>query len=224
MAQDDIDFDPAITEAEFQKFSRLVGQSIYATPVRPASSTGLLRFDIGIAATAVDVDTSASYWQRAIGDDFSTSGYVAVPRLVVSKGFSVATLSGSYARLPDSDIEMLGGAVDFNLIGGGIVSPTLAVRGAYSQLRGVEGFDLETYGAELFLSKGFGPVTPYGAIGRARVDAEGRIPEISRTLTDKSDVDRYTVGVLFSLTILKVVIEATQGEERSYAAKLSFGL
>jgi hypothetical protein len=224
VAQDDIDFDPAITEAEFQKFSRIVAQGIYATPVRPASATGLLRFDIGIAATAVKVDTSASYWLRAIGDDFSRSGYVAAPRLVVSKGFSAATISGSYAKLPDSDVEMLGGAVDFDLISGGLVTPTLALRGAWSQLRGVEQLDLSTYGLELFLSKAFGPITPYGAVGRARVDAEGRIPEIERTIEDKSDMNRYTVGVRFSLAIPKIVVEATQGEERSYAAKISFGL
>ena len=223
-AQEDIDFDPDITQAEFEKFTRVVAQGIYATPVQPARATGLLGFDIGIAATAVEVDTDASYWQRAIGEDFSTSGYVALPRLVVSKGFSVGTISGSYAKLPGNDVTMLGGALDLPIISGSLVRPTLAARGVYSTLTGVDQLDLKTYGVELFLSKGFGPVTPYGAVGRARSDAEGRIPEISRTLTDKSDIDRYTLGVRFSLLFAKIVVEATQGEERSYAAKVSLGL
>jgi hypothetical protein len=103
------------------------------------------------------------------------------------------------------------------------VKPTLALRGAYAQLKGVEEYDLKSYGLEVFLSKGFGPITPYIAAGLQRSDAEGRItPTI--TLSDASTVDRYTVGVRISLLLPKFVIEATQGEERSYSAKISFGL
>jgi hypothetical protein len=42
--------------------------------------------------------------------------------------------------------------------------------------------------------------------------------------TDEFDSNRITVGVKFSLLLPKIVVEATQGEERSYAAKVSFGL
>src|SRR6266550_84146 len=63
---DDVSFDPTITQADFRTFSRIVGQGIFATPVQPARTTGLLGFDVGIAATAVKVDTNASYWQRAV--------------------------------------------------------------------------------------------------------------------------------------------------------------
>ncbi|HEX2120823.1 MAG TPA: hypothetical protein VHL59_04200 [Thermoanaerobaculia bacterium] len=221
--QSDIEFDPAITQAEFEQFSRLVAQSIYATPVDPARARGLFGFDIGVAVTAVPVDPNAAFWQRAVGNDFTISDYVAVPRLVASKGLSVATISAMYSRVNDTDIEVWGGALDVPILSGGIVKPTLALRGAYSQLRGVEEYDLETYGVELFLSKGFGPITPYAAVGRTKLDAEGRIsPTVS--LTDDSSGNRYTLGVKLSLLIPKITVEATQGEERSYAAKVSFGL
>jgi hypothetical protein len=222
-AQSDIEFDPAITQAEFEQFSRLVAQSIYATPVDPARARGLFGFDIGLAVTAVPVDPNAAFWQRAVGNDFTISDYVAVPRLVASKGLSVATISAMYSKVNDTDIEVWGGALDVPIISGGIVKPTLALRGAYSQLRGVEEYDLKTYGVELFLSKGFGPITPYAAVGRTKLDAEGRIsPTVS--LTDDSAGNRYTLGVKLSLLIPKIIVEATQGEERSYAAKVSFGL
>ncbi len=222
-AQSDIEFDPAITQAEFEQFSRLVAQSIYATPVDPARARGLFGFDIGIAVTAVPVDPNAAFWQRAVGNDFTISDYVAVPRIVASKGISVATISAMYSKVNDTDIEVWGGALDVPILSGGILKPTLALRGAYSQLRGVEEYDLKTYGVELFLSKGFGPVTPYAAVGRTKLDAEGRIsPTVS--LTDDSAGNRYTLGVKLSLLIPKITVEATQGEERSYAAKVSFGL
>ena len=60
-AQSDIEFDPSITQEEFTKFSRLIAQGIYASPVHPAGAAGLLRFDVGIAITAIDIDTEASY-------------------------------------------------------------------------------------------------------------------------------------------------------------------
>lgn len=223
---DGIDFDPTITQEQFETFSRLVAQGIYATPVDSARARGLLGFDIGVGATAIPVDTNAAYWQNAVDEDFTVSDHVVVPRLIASKGLSVATISAMYAQVPDSDIAILGASLDVPLLGGGVVTPTLALRGAYSTLQGIDEFDLSTYGVELFLSKGFGPVTPYVAAGRARSDAEGRIdfPEGNTIeLLDESDSNRITVGVKLSLLLPKIVVEATQGEERSYAAKVAFG-
>lgn len=224
---DDFDFDPAITQQEFETFSRLVAQSIYATPVEPARARGLLGFDIGLAATAVPIDTNASYWQRAVENDFTVSDHLAVPRLIVSKGLSVATISAQIAKVPDSDVQVWGASLDVPIISGGIVAPTLSVRGAWSQIRGIEELDLKTYGAELFLSKAFGPITPYIGAGVTRSDSEGNIdlPNANTiVLRDESQSDRLTVGVRISLLLPKIVVEATQGEERSYAAKVAFGL
>ena len=228
-AQSDIDFNPVITEEEFSKFSLLVGQAIYATPVDAARARGLLGFDIGVAVTAVPVDTSATYWTRSVPDDFTVSDYVPVPRIVASKGLSVATISAMYSKVPDTDLETWGAAIDVPIISGGVLSPTLAVRGAYSTLQGSDEFDLKTYGAEVFLSKGFGPVTPYIAAGRMKVDADGQIaPETSNNppivFHEAGSVNRYTLGVKLSMLIPKIVVEVTQAEERSYAAKISFGL
>lgn len=204
-----------------------MGQGIFATPVQPARAAGLLGFDVGIAVTAVEVDEKAAYWTRAVEDDFSTGGYVGVPRLVASKGFGFGTVSATYAKLSDSGISTWGGAVDVPIIEGGLVRPTLALRGSYATLQGSDAFEAKTWGVEAFLSKGFGPVTPYGAVGRMRVDARGTIPATSTTpeivLSDESDVDRFTLGVRLSLFIPKIVIEATQAEVRSYAAKVSIG-
>lgn len=221
-AQSEVTFDPDITQQEFETFSRLVAQGIYATPIDAARARGLLGFDIGVGATAIPVDTDAAYWTNSVSDDFTISDHVVVPRVIVSKGLSVATLSAMYAKVPDSDIAVWGASLDVPIIDGGVVKPTLALRGAYATLQGVDAFDLNTYGVEVFLSKGFGPITPYVAAGRARSDAEGRISD-TVVFTDEGDSNRITVGVKVSLLLPKIVVEATQGEERSYAAKVSFG-
>lgn len=224
----DIDLDPATTQEEFETFSALLAQSIYATPVEPARARGLLGFDIGVGTTAVPIDTSESFWQHAVRDDFTVSDHLAVPRLIASKGLSVGTISATYAKVPDTDIVVWGASYDMPLTSGGIASPTIALRGAYSQLRNVEEFDLTTYGVELFISKGFGPITPYIAAGYAKHKAEG-VRDASfpdgppTTLEADGNMNRYTLGVKISMFIPKLVVEATQGEERSYAAKIAFG-
>jgi hypothetical protein len=227
-AQSDIDFDSSITQEEFEQFARLAAQGIYATPVDPARARGLLGFDIGVAVTAVPVDTDAAYWQNSVPDDFSVSDHVLVPRLIASKGLSFGTISAMYAKVPDTEVQVWGASYDMPLTSGGIASPTIALRAAYSQLRGVDEFELSTYGVELFLSKGFGPITPYAAAGYARHDAFAFVParfpdDLRDRLSAEGNMQRYTVGVKISMFIPKLVVEATQGEERSYAAKIAIG-
>src|SRR6266568_8064434 len=134
LCADDISFNPQITQAEFAKFSRLIGQGIFATPVQPARSTGLLGFDIGIAATALKIDKNSSYWLHSVpaGSDFVHGGYAAVPRLVVSKGFGIGTISASYAQFSNSGVKTYGGALDLPLLRGSVVIPEVAVRGTYA--------------------------------------------------------------------------------------------
>ena len=84
-------------------------------------------------------------------------------------------------------------------------------------------------GVEIFIAKGFGPITPYAAVGRMRADTTAqRISSdplvLQLPLEHQSDFNRYTAGVRISLMVPKIVVEATQAEERSYAAKISFGL
>jgi len=192
--------------------------------VQPARSTGLLGFDIGIAATALKVDTNAPYWSHSVPatSDFVHGSYAAVPRLVVSKGFGAGTISASYAKFSSSGVKTYGGALDLPIIRGSLVAPELAVRGSYATVTGVDVLKLKTYGLELFLSKGFGPLIPYIAYGRMRTDARGIVtPSIE--LRDQGNINRYTAGLRLSLFIPKFDIEATQAVQRSYAAKISVG-
>lgn len=224
VAAQDIAFNPAITQAEFSKFSRIIGQGIFPTPVQPARSTGLLGFDIGIAATALRIDKNASYWLHSVpaGNDFVHGSYAAVPRLVVSKGFGVGTISGSYAKFSSSGIKTYGGTLDVPLLRGSVVMPEIAIRGSYATISGVDVLKLRTYGVEGFISKGFGPLTPYAAYGRMRTNSHGFVaPQF--TLVDHGDNDRFTLGLRLSMLVPKFAIEATQAEQRSYAAKISVG-
>lgn len=205
-----------------------MGQTLFPTPVSPPDEGGLIGFDLGIAATAIPIDENAEYWVRSVNEDFTRSGYLIVPRLVASKGIGFGNLSASYAQVPDSDVRVIGAALDLPLIRGGLVRPTLVVRATYGQLQGVAAYELTTYGAEVVIGKTFGPITPYLAGGRAKVEALGRVDEIPGVppteLIDEFEQDRYTAGVRFSMLVLNIAAEVTRAEETMYAVKLSFGL
>jgi hypothetical protein len=192
--------------------------------VQPARASGFLGFDIGIAATAVPIDDKAAYWTKSVTNTrLEQSGYLAVPRLIASKGFGGSTVSASYASR--GDIKMYGGSLDIPIVRGSVATPELALRGSYSTLTGIDAFKMKTYGVEAFLSKGFGPVMPYGAIGRQRNNASGSVTvaTVTRSLSDRANITRYTAGVRLSLLLPKITVEATKAEVTSYAAKISFG-
>ena len=167
------------------------------------------------------IDTKASYWLHSVpaGSDFVHGSYATVPRLVVSKGFGVGTIS---AKFSNSGVKTYGGALDLPLVRGTLATPELALRGSYATVTGVNVLKLKTYGLEAFISKGFGPLMPYGAYGRMRTDSRGIVTPAFR-LRDRGNNNRYTLGLRLSLIVPKLAIEATQAQQRSYAAKLSVG-
>lgn len=223
-AADDIHFDGTISQDDFSKFSRIIAQGIYADPIQPARASGLLHFDIGIGATLIKIDQDASYWKKSVPKDIVVSGgYVGVPRLIVAKGYGGGTISGSYAKISDTGVKIYGGALDMPLLRGSIATPEVSLRGVYSKLSGVDVYRLKVYGLEAFISKGFGPLTPFASVGRMRTNARGSIDAQNFTLTDRSSINRYSAGVRISMLVPKLVVEATQAEQRSYSAKISVG-
>jgi len=222
-----IEFNPEITEREFREFSEVVGQAIYATPVLPAEGQSLLGFEVGVAVTAVEVSDKAAYYLNSIDGDITSGGYLLFPRIVVTKGFGGWTIHGSYAATPDSDLEVLGAALDLPIIDGGLTAPTIAVRATWSEVGGEDDFDMTAWGVEGFISKAFGPVTPYAGFGIVRTESNGRIDATILTdeivLSENFENERITAGVRLSLVVLDIVVEASESSERSYTARVSLG-
>lgn len=223
------EFDPSITQTEFDRITMIVAESIFASPVDPPAQTGLLNFEVGLAATAIEVDESESYWTRSVADDVLVDGRLLVPRLVVIKGIGLASVSVSYGAINDSDANVLGGSIDLPLLRGGILRPSLAVRGVYSVMQGVDEADLTTYGVQALIGKGFGPVTPFAGYGRmfAQSEAFTTAPEgeFAPPIHLESDVeqDLVTVGAKIDLAFIKLVVEGNRGEEWRYGARVAIG-
>ncbi|HSN69332.1 MAG TPA: hypothetical protein VLV48_08815 [Thermoanaerobaculia bacterium] len=221
------DFDPTITQGEFDTLTRLASEAIFASPVDPPAQTGLFNFEIGLAVSAVEVDESAAYWAKSVSDDILVDGKLLVPRLVVTKGLGLVSVSGTYGKVGDSDASVLGGSVDVPLLRGGVMTPALAVRGTYSVLQGVDEADLTTYGVQALIGKGFGPLTPYAGYGRVFAQSEARIDSgFTDPILLESDIEQdvITVGGKLDLAFLKLVVEGNQGDEEwRWGARVAIG-
>lgn len=229
----DIDFgdDLAAAEAINQNFGDIVREAGIITAYRgiaPAEPLGLLGFDVGVESTFVDIDTST--WEPIIdAGDSDPPSVLPIPRIHVRKGlpFNI-DVGASYSQIPDSNIEILGGEVQMALLEGTMATPALSVRGHYSTLEGVDDLDIETYGVDAVVSKGFAMLTPYAGTGILEIDGKytgdnsalrpGGIFE----LEDQSKSEtRVFGGVQISLAVLAITLEAEYAEVPSYSGKLS---
>jgi hypothetical protein len=221
---DDIDLTQLLgVQDDFRLLSEDLGAALSYRPVAPGEPLGLLGVDVGIEVTATDLQGSNIY-ERVTGSSNSTD-YLLVPKLHVHKGLPWRlNIDALYSKVPDSNIELFGGALGFSLLEGGVTMPALTVRATATKLSGVDGLDLDTQGVELTISKGFTLLTPYAGIGRVHVTSEPTGTAASSGLRKESfDLDKLYAGLNINLGLMNLAFEADKtGDATSYSGKFGF--
>ena len=207
----------------FKSLVKEAGAVVAYRGVAPAEPGGLTGFDIGVETSFVEVDSDV--WDQVF-ESQDTPGYVVIPKVHVRKGLPFGIdLGASYAMVPDSNIEVLGGEIQFAIMDGSAALPALALRGHYSTLLGVDDLDLEVYGGDLVLSKGFLFLTPYIGAGVLQTEGEykGNTSQ-SQPLADQSETtQRVFGGVQIAMALLRITLDAEYAEVPVYTAKVSLG-
>jgi len=219
----DLNFGP-MAQSEFDNMVRDVGTLITYRAMAPAEPGGLLGFDVSVAASAVKIDTAL--WNQIIPSEIITEDYVFVPSLRARLGLPLNfDVGASFAQVPGSDIQMLGGEVQWAMWDGSAATPALAFRGHYSSLLNVNELDLTTYGADAVISKGFAIFTPYAGIGAVYMDGKynGSLPA-NLALSGYSDTSvRYFGGLRMTLTLLQITADIEYLEQPVYSLKVGLG-
>jgi len=218
---DDIDLTQLLgVQADFRSLSEDLGASLSYKPVAPGEPLGLLGIDIGLEVTATDLQADRVY--RRVSSD--NTDYLLVPKLHVHKGLPLRlNVDAFYSTVPDSNIELFGGALGFSLLEGGVATPALTVRATATKLSGVDGLDLDTQGIELTISKGFAMLTPYAGIGRVHVTSEPTGTAASALRKESFDLDKIYAGLNINLGLLNFAFEADKtGDAPSYSGKIGF--
>ncbi len=205
-------------QSEFHDLSEQIGLALAYRPLAPAEPLGLLGFDIGIEVTTVQIDHDQSFWTEVSPD---LPSYLAFPKLHVQKGLPFGIDVGFvYTKLPSSNVGMYGGELKWAILKGTVATPALALRGTYTTLTGVDTLDVSTYGADLSVSKGFGPLTPYAGIGETWINSSENVVGLS---DESISASHFFVGTKLSLLLLTFALEADFAKVPSYSFRVGLG-
>jgi hypothetical protein len=214
---------PDAPESEFREFHRRFALAAYHYPRHGAAPLGLIGFDV-YADAAVDQEFGDEEFVRAVLDDDLTGDMLAVVRVGARKGLPAGIDIGlSYGRAVETDIELISADVQWAILEGGPLSPALSLRVTGTRAMGSEVYDLDQYGAELFLSKGFTVLTPY--VGAGVVRSEGSLDSsLGRTFEDSETRAVFYGGITLNLLLPKITVEVEKAEVVQGAVRVAFGL
>jgi len=210
-----------LTQQGFEDFSREIGVATSYHTVTPAEPLGLLGFNAGLETSFIDIREDAAYWKSALKGD--APKYLFVPKIRVQKGLPLGIDVGAvYSRMSQIDTTLVGGEVKWSPLQGNPVLPAVAVRGSYTKLSGANDVDVQTYGADLSVSKGFAFVTPYVGIGQVWIRGDERSPLVALKPARINQFRSYA-GVKVDFLIVHLVAEVQHAEIPIYTTRLNVG-
>lgn len=209
-----------IVQNEFRDLSKEVGLIISYVPLSPAEPLGLIGLDIGVEVTAARISAGSSFWTKAVSD-LSPPDYIIVPKVHVQKGLPMRIDVGAiFSTVPGSNITLYGGEIKWAIVEGSIVSPAVAVRGAFTTLAGVDDLDASTYSLDASISKGLGPLTPYTGMGQVWIKTEEKaglgLDNVS------AGASKFFLGARLNILLLSLVLEADFSDIPMYSMRANF--
>lgn len=214
---------PAAGRDDFEAFHRRFASSAYAYPRHSAAPLGLVGFDVW-AEVAVDEGFAAEPFFAGAVDGELTGDLLLVGRVGARKGLPGGIDLGlSYAEALEGDLSTATAEVGWAILDGGLISPTLGLRLTGTRTLDSQAYELDQYGAELILSKGFAVLTPY--VGGGVVYSEGRLDRGPDLPAFETDATRFVVyaGLTLNLVLPKITVEVEQGEAVTGAVRVAFG-
>jgi hypothetical protein len=213
-ADANINISPGLPQSTFREVTEELGIAIAYVPLAPAENLGITGIDVGVEFTAVDIDEDLF---RGVMSD--PPGQLVIPKIHVQKGLPFGIdLGAIYSKVPNSDISMAGGEVKWAILTGTAATPALAIRGSYTRLIGVSDLDLETFGADLSVSKGVFFLTPYAGVGQIWIRANSNTTGLDKESSTKT---RGFIGLKASLLPFSVVGEYDIAEVSSFSLRLN---
>ncbi|MBY0572751.1 MAG: hypothetical protein K2P84_03635 [Undibacterium sp.] len=205
-----------LQQAEFNRLAKDLTSVASYKANSPATPLGLTGFDVA-AELAVSQLSDSNVWKKA-GADVST---LVLPKLHIHKGLPKNfDIGASISMLPNSSMKLLGVEARYALFEGGIGTPAVGLRAAYSQLSGASQLDFNSKSVEIVASKGFAMFTPYIGAGQVWGSAQAHVLGLQKTTPTAGKIFAG-LNANFGLMNLAGELDKT-GENQTLSVKLGF--
>ncbi len=210
-------------EPAFRDFHRRFSAAAYNYPRHGAAPLGLIGFEV-YADAAVDQDFGDEPFAATALEGDPVGDVLAFARVGARKGLPGGIDLGlSYGQALGGDVKLISGEIQYAILKGGLVKPALSVRVTGTQTLDAGAYDLDQYGAEFLLSKGFTVLTPY--VGAGVIRSQGRLESaLGGRFEDTHTRSIIYGGVRINLLVPKITIEVEKAEVVQGAVRVGFGL
>lgn len=207
---------------DFEAFHRRLSGDVYHYPRHGAAPLGITGFDVYADASVDRGFDEEPFYGTVVSGDLA-GGLLSFARVGARKGLPGGIDLGlAYGRVLGGDLKLVSADLQWAMIKGGTLSPALSLRLTGSRTVNADRFELDQYGAELLLSKGFAVLTPY--IGGGVILSEARLQrELLPALEDDQEQGILYAGVTLNLLIPKITVEVEKAEDIQGAVRVAFG-
>lgn len=211
---------------DFEAFHRRFSSDAYFYPRHGAHPLGWTGFEVWVDTSVDPGFGDESFAATAIDGDLPADA-LGIARVGARKGLPGGfDLGLAYGRAVGGDLELVSGELGWALLRGGAVTPALGLRATATRTLDAGVYDLDQYGLELLISKGFTVVTLFGGGGVVRSEST-----LERGFGDgafgrfREETTRGVVfaGVTLKLLLPRLTISVEQGEEIQGAVRVGFG-
>ena len=201
----------------FRLLSLDLGAALSYKGVTPATSLGPWGFDIGIELSATDVKHGDLFEAAGAG----STDTLFVPKLHINKGLMAGLdLGGFVAAAPDIDATLWGMDLRYAFVQDTLTTPAVAARISGTRTTDIGGLKVNTYGADLMVSKRLTLVTPYVGAGIVRVESKVSAAGLSDETFNEG---RFFGGVNVNFAVINLAFEAERlGDNTTLSAKLGW--
>jgi hypothetical protein len=207
-------------QTAFRALSEDLGSALSYKALTPPTSLGWTGFDIGVEATYTQMAKSEATLKTLTGGT-SVPGLI-VPKLHAYKGLPFDIDVGAFiSQEPTTGIQVTGAEIRYGILPGSMALPAIGLRGAFTQLSGVDKLSFSTTSVDLSISKGFLMFTPYAGVGLVQVSSS--TSAVASITSESFTQNKYFAGGNFNMGLMNIAVEWDQtGDAQSYGAKFGF--
>ena len=216
------DLDPGASASDLNEFHVEFASAAHFYPRHGAGQLGVTGIEVFADLSASEELDDGDAVKRALSGDLP-AGIFAVARVGARKGLpGRVNLGLTYGEVLDGDIGLWAGELQWSIIDGGLVKPSVAWRLTATRFEGSSIYEADSYGMDVYVSKGIGPLNAYAGIGL--IDSEG---VFRRSSGERFEADEtmtvYFAGAVLDFLIPKLTVALEKGESLQAALRVGFG-